>query len=68
MAIKKDCTKGALRTIFNDHESTFEFLLTKNDDTNIHSKYSLVYLTIVMVEINKTHNHFYQNNHARRRN
>ena len=39
--------KGTLRTLCNDYESTFEYLLAKNDDTNIHLKNLLV----LMVEI-----------------
>ena len=39
--------KEALRTLCNDHESTFEFLLAKNEGTNINSKN----LRALMIEI-----------------
>ena len=39
--------KVTLRTLSNDYVSTFEFLLARNDDTNIH----LRNLLVLMVEI-----------------
>ena len=39
--------KGTLRKLCNDYEFTFEFLLAKNDDTNIHLKN----LLLLMFEI-----------------
>ena len=39
--------KGTLMTLCDDNESTCQFLLAKNDDTNIH----LRSLLVLMVEI-----------------
>ena len=44
--------KQALRILLNDHESTFEALLAKNGETNIHTQN----LRMLMIEIHKTLN------------
>ena len=36
--------KETLMTLCNDYESTFEFLLAKNNDTNIHLRSFLVFM------------------------
>ena len=44
--------KSALRVLLDDHESTFEVLLAKNNETNIH----IQNLRVLMIEMNKTLN------------
>jgi len=44
--------KQALRILLDDHESTFEALLAKNDEINIHTQN----LCVLMIEIYKTLN------------
>ena len=44
--------KRALRILLDDHESTFEALLAKNVETNIHTQN----LRVLMIEIYKTLN------------